>query len=320
MEEKAEVVTAEDEMLWQEHEIRRVYPLEGMKVLAVFVDGNSRVYDMKPLCDSSPVFRALEDRELFCKVRAGNGGLVWNEEIDLDSEDVYYDGIPVETPFDALLDLDTAGRAWFLRRGAIQEAIESGKIQKGTEARMCGTQWIVDVNAMIREFGPVPMGPGDMERQEDADRFWCPGIKSVYPMKDRRIIASFRDGVSKVYDVSPLIERDSVFAPLKDDALFDSVHLKEHWLVSWTEDICLSGREIYLEGETVRTPFDAVIDVKTATEMWYLREGEIMEAIESGKIRKGFEASLLGRNWLVSLVAMTRVFGSEFGEEGEQEA
>ncbi|MCD8306855.1 MAG: hypothetical protein LUD51_01300 [Clostridia bacterium] len=72
---------------------------------------------------------------------------------------MYYDGILVETPFDALLDIDTAGRACFLRRGAIQEAIESGKIQKGTEARMCGTQWIVDVNAMIREFGPVPMGP-----------------------------------------------------------------------------------------------------------------------------------------------------------------
>ncbi|MCD8306856.1 MAG: hypothetical protein LUD51_01305 [Clostridia bacterium] len=66
-------------------------------------------------------------------------------------------------------------------------------------------------------------------------------------MKDRRIIASFRDDVSKVYDVSPLIERDSVFVPPKDDALFNSVHLVEHWLVSRTEDICLSSREIYLE-------------------------------------------------------------------------
>ncbi|MCD8306857.1 MAG: hypothetical protein LUD51_01310 [Clostridia bacterium] len=62
------------------------------------------------------------------------------------------------------------------------------------------------------------------------------------------------------------------------------------------------------------------MDVKTATEMWYLREGEIMEAIESGKIRKGFEASLLGRNLLVTLEAMTRVFGSEFGDEEEQES
>ncbi|MCD8306854.1 MAG: hypothetical protein LUD51_01295 [Clostridia bacterium] len=57
MEEKAEVVTVEDDRMWQEHEIKRVYPLDGMKVLAVFVDGNSRVYDMKLLCDSSPGFQ-----------------------------------------------------------------------------------------------------------------------------------------------------------------------------------------------------------------------------------------------------------------------
>lgn len=71
--------------------------LDGYKLRLNFTDGASKVYDMHILLDD-PVFSPLKDEELFRKayVDVGGFGVVWNDEIDLASEELYAHGVDVK--------------------------------------------------------------------------------------------------------------------------------------------------------------------------------------------------------------------------------
>ena len=64
----------------------------GLK--GVFLNGETRYYDIKRLFDEIPVFRSLLDRTLFecVKVDSGGYGISWNEDIDLSSDEIYENG------------------------------------------------------------------------------------------------------------------------------------------------------------------------------------------------------------------------------------
>ena len=81
------------------HRIKKVIPLENFVVLAIFQDGVEKEYDMKQLFDTFPQFRAFECEEgLFEKVSvdAGGYGISWNDELDLDAETIWEDGVLIE--------------------------------------------------------------------------------------------------------------------------------------------------------------------------------------------------------------------------------
>ena len=65
---------------------------EGTKLEVKFQDGLVKRYDMKVLFSKYPVFEALKDRELFEKGRLMGYGIIWNDEIDIETETIYEEG------------------------------------------------------------------------------------------------------------------------------------------------------------------------------------------------------------------------------------
>lgn len=74
--------------------ITKIEPKENLFVEAVFADGEIVSFDVKSMFDKYPVFRDLEDEELFKNVKIdGVGyGIIWNDEIDLSSDGIYLRG------------------------------------------------------------------------------------------------------------------------------------------------------------------------------------------------------------------------------------
>lgn len=73
-----------------------VKALENYEIIAVFQNGISKKYDMKQLFDVFPQFKDFEViAGLFeqVKVDVGGYGISWNDELDLDAEDIWEDGI-----------------------------------------------------------------------------------------------------------------------------------------------------------------------------------------------------------------------------------
>ena len=78
------------------HKIKSVTPLENSIILAVFQNGIEKTYDMRNLYPIFPQFEVFEkDKELFKRVQvdAGGHGISWNDNLDLDAEDIWEDGI-----------------------------------------------------------------------------------------------------------------------------------------------------------------------------------------------------------------------------------
>ena len=64
----------------------------------MFDDGITKEYDVLSLADKYLQLKALKDRSLFLKGKLfGWGGIIWNDDLDLDADNVYEDGITVES-------------------------------------------------------------------------------------------------------------------------------------------------------------------------------------------------------------------------------
>ena len=64
-----------------------------------FEDGITKQYDMSCLFEKYPQLQALTDRTLFLSGKLqGPYGVVWNDELDIEAETVYSDGITVDKP------------------------------------------------------------------------------------------------------------------------------------------------------------------------------------------------------------------------------
>ena len=76
------------------HAIKSVTPLKNMILDVGFYNGISKKYDVKKLISKYKIFKILQDEELFNKVKVDTGGygIVWNEEIDLSSEEIWNNG------------------------------------------------------------------------------------------------------------------------------------------------------------------------------------------------------------------------------------
>ena len=76
-----------------------------------------------------------------------------------------------------------------------------------------------------------------------------PRIRDVKPLPDRRILATFVNGVQKIYDCKPLLHRDN-FRLLKDEAFFKSVAVDAGgYSISWNDDADLSEYELWTRGK-----------------------------------------------------------------------
>ena len=124
-------------------------------LLAHFIDGSDKLYDMKKLFTDYPVFKSFETTPgLFetAKVDIGGYGIVWNEELDIDAEEVYQNGQDCKTAFTGLIAVSDATIIWELNESTLRKAISYGKLVPGIDAFNFGSQWVVTAEAMNREY------------------------------------------------------------------------------------------------------------------------------------------------------------------------
>ena len=76
--------------------IEKIEVLSDFVLLATFVGGIQKLYDMKPWIERKNAFKPLKnDIELFNSVQTdcGGYGIAWNDDIDLDAHEIWVNGV-----------------------------------------------------------------------------------------------------------------------------------------------------------------------------------------------------------------------------------
>ena len=138
------------------HKIKSVTALEDHILSVQFSEGIAKRYDVKPLFDKYPMFFPLkEDTALFSSVEVdvGGYGIIWNDDIDIACDELFYNGETIQTPFDGLIAFSDATQLWGLNESTLRKAIAYGKLINGIDVCKFGKQWIISSDAMKREYG-----------------------------------------------------------------------------------------------------------------------------------------------------------------------
>ena len=136
------------------HKIKSVSPLPDFKLSVQFSEGVTKIYDMKPLTQKLSVFNSLLENpeEFFCvNVDVGGYGVIWNDEYDLSCDELWDNGVQVETPFDGLIAFSDATELWGLNESTLRKAVTYGKLVNGVDVCKFGKQWVVSVEDMVSE-------------------------------------------------------------------------------------------------------------------------------------------------------------------------
>ena len=137
------------------HKIKNVFPLSDYRLSVQFSEGVTKIYDVKPLLEKIPEFSALRDNAEFecVSVDVGGYGIIWNDELDLSCDELWENGVRVDTPFDGLMAFSDATALWGLNESTLRKAITYGKLVQGVDVCKFGKQWVVSIEAMKREYG-----------------------------------------------------------------------------------------------------------------------------------------------------------------------
>ena len=76
--------------------IECVQAMENMTLRVIFRDGTEKSYDVRQMYASFPQFRQLEDDfSLYQSVQVDTGGygVSWNDDLDLDAEELWDNGV-----------------------------------------------------------------------------------------------------------------------------------------------------------------------------------------------------------------------------------
>ena len=138
------------------HKVKSVAPLTDYKLSVQFCEGVTKLYDVKPLISTIPEFQYLSDKPegfgCVCVDVVGYG-IVWNDNLDLACDELWENGVAVQTPFDGLMAFSDATELWGLNESTLRKAIVYGKLVNGVDVCKFGKQWVVSVDAMEREYG-----------------------------------------------------------------------------------------------------------------------------------------------------------------------
>lgn len=143
------------------HKLKDVTAISDYRLCVQFAESVTKIYDVKPLFDKWPIFKALQTTpHLFAdvKVDVGGFGIVWNDDLDLSCDELYANGQAIPTPFDGLLAFTDATQLWGLNESTLRKAITYGKLVNGVDACKYGKQWVVSIKAMEREYGTPKIG------------------------------------------------------------------------------------------------------------------------------------------------------------------
>ena len=138
------------------HKIKSVTPLADHVLSVQFSEGVTKRYDVKSLFDKYPMFLPLrDDPALFSSVEVdvGGYGIIWNDDIDIACDELFYNGEIIKTPFDGLIAFGDATQLWGLNESTLRKAIAYGKLINGIDVCKFGKQWVISSDAMKREYG-----------------------------------------------------------------------------------------------------------------------------------------------------------------------
>lgn len=138
------------------HKIKSVAPLADHVLSIQFSEGVTKRYDVKPLFDKYTMFLPLkEDPALYSSVEVdvGGYGIIWNDDIDIACDELFYNGETIQTPFDGLIAFSDATQLWGLNESTLRKAIAYGKLINGIDVCKFGKQWVISSDAMKREYG-----------------------------------------------------------------------------------------------------------------------------------------------------------------------
>ena len=145
-------------------------------------------------------------------------------------------------------------------------------------------------------------------------------VKSIGIVDNHTLIAQFEDGICKTYDLEQLYSKFPSFRELvSDDSLFSKVHVEGSGFgIVWNDDFDLSCNELWDNGKYVPTPFDGLMALSDATELWGLNESTLRKAISYGKLRIGNDVCNYGKQWVVTRKAMIREYGNPSSERTDE--
>lgn len=136
-------------------------------------------------------------------------------------------------------------------------------------------------------------------------------VKGVSALPNFKLSVQFSEGVTKIYDVKPLFDHIPAFSYLKGHPdEYGSVRVDVGgYGIAWSNDLDLSCDELWEHGTSVRTPFDGLLALSDATELWGLSESTLRKAISYGKLVNGVDVCKFGKQWVVSMDSLKREYG-----------
>lgn len=136
-------------------------------------------------------------------------------------------------------------------------------------------------------------------------------VKSATPLPDTTLLVHFACGVTKTYPVAKALPRCPQLQSLLDDkALFAQVGVDPGgYGVSWTDELDLSCEELWAHGQDATSPFDDLLALSDATELWHLNESTLRKAVSYQKLVEGVDIQKFGKQWVVTRSAMEREYG-----------
>ena len=138
------------------HKVKNVNALPEYKLSVQFCEGITKIYDVSPLFDKHKMFLPLKNNpDLFASVTVDMGGYgsIWNDDIDISCDELFANGVEIDTPFDGLMAFSDATFLWDLNESTLRKAITYGKLVNGVDVCKFGKQWVVSMAAMKREYG-----------------------------------------------------------------------------------------------------------------------------------------------------------------------
>lgn len=137
------------------HKIKNIAAISDYRLSVLFCEGVTKIYNVKPLFERIPAFCALRNDEKFFDVTVdvGGYGIIWNDDLDLSCDELWENGVQVDTPFDGLIAFSDATELWGLSESTLRKAVAYGKLVNGIDVCKFGKQWVVSSEAMKREYG-----------------------------------------------------------------------------------------------------------------------------------------------------------------------
>ena len=81
-----------------------------------------------------------------------------------------------------------------------------------------------------------------------------PKVLSVQPLENKRLLVEFSNGVKKIYDCEPLIEKFEPFKALENEVFFQQVKADPGRCgISWNDKVDLSEYELWTNAVEVVT-------------------------------------------------------------------